>query len=257
MPRRLSVPGRSDMITPKARQWAELVRLGLLPGVASQSEYEARVSLGMLRAVREVDKVGGLPNYDPAWANRIHRLIFADVHPWAGMQRKPGEGVMVGGRPGAHPDSLAAEQFVLIEQGMRLQAKPPRGWVNDGVARAAFLHARFERIHPFRDGNGRVGRVLLYGHLVAAAMERGTKTRPPLFDREEYTAALEAASDGDLTYLANTIRAAIGRPVEFVEERTTFSMAPTVAGPVLDDRQVDRGTRSVETNQHRAAFLRG
>jgi hypothetical protein len=47
--------------------------------------------------------------------------------PWAGMLRKSGETVMIRGGPGAHPDSLAVEQFLLAEQGMRLRAKPPRG----------------------------------------------------------------------------------------------------------------------------------
>lgn len=244
MLRRISVPGQFNMMTLQARKWPELERLGLLPGVDSPSEYEARVSLGMLKAVREVEKVGGLPDYDPAWANRIHRTIFSEVHPWAGMPRKSGEAVMIGGRPGAHPDSLAAEQFLLIEQGIMLRAKPPRGWVDDGVARAAFLHARFERIHPFRDGNGRVGRVLLYGHLLAAAQERGRKAVPPCFDRTEYINGLQAAENGDLTYLANIIRAAMGWQVEFVVERTPFSIAPTVPGPVLAKPQVDRGTRS-------------
>jgi hypothetical protein len=34
-----------NMIEPKPRHWPELMKLGLLPGVDSVEEYEARVSM--------------------------------------------------------------------------------------------------------------------------------------------------------------------------------------------------------------------
>jgi len=58
------------------------------------------------------------------------------------------------------------------------------------IAYLARHHAVFERIHPFSDGNGRVGRLLLF----ALAIQR--KLTPPLVRRERraiYYAALEAA----------------------------------------------------------------
>lgn len=54
---------------------------------------------------------------------------------------------------------------------------------------AAYFHAKFENIHPFADGNGRVGRLALNYFLVC-------KNHPPIIiheeDRNEYFAALES-----------------------------------------------------------------
>jgi Fic family protein len=67
------------------------------------------------------------------------------------------------------------------------------------VIQAAIVHAQFETIHPYGDGNGRIGRALLYRVLAA----RGTirNTAPPISpiivkDRQPYIDGLTAYRDG-------------------------------------------------------------
>ena len=67
---------------------------------------------------------------------------------------------------------------------------------------AAWLHHRFVATHPFRDGNGRVSRLLM----AHAYVRRGLP--PPVIrtaDRDAYIGALERADEGDLRPFAQEL----------------------------------------------------
>lgn len=68
------------------------------------------------------------------------------------------------------------------------------------LTQAAIAHAQFETIHPFPDGNGRVGRALVHALLKAGGLAR-TVTVPVsaglLGDTDTYFAALTAYRGGD------------------------------------------------------------
>jgi len=92
-------------------------------------------------------------------------------------------------------------------RGLEQDLKRFLGWFNrppedvDGLLRAGLAHAWFELIHPFEDGNGRVGRALLDR---ALAQDENRSSRLYRLSarfmsvRGEYYDALQALSRGDL-----------------------------------------------------------
>ncbi len=89
---------------------------------------------------------------------------------------------------------------------MRREMKRFLAWWNgardlDATLRAGLAHVWFETVHPFEDGNGRIGRALSDMALALAA-ESPTRTfslsNQILLERNDYYRALEAAQRGPL-----------------------------------------------------------
>lgn len=94
----------------------------------------------------------------------FHKILLSDINDeWAGRFRSGNEWVRIGAHVGANPDFV--EQLVVeLVAGYSKQDKP---YFLDKIA---WFHAEFETIHPFNDGNGRLGRVLVNQQLMALGL---------------------------------------------------------------------------------------
>ncbi|MGY4644467.1 Fic family protein [Cellulomonas sp. URHB0016] len=120
--------------------------------------------------------------------------------------------VVVGRRDGAAPDLLPvkAARFVPAPPGLDLEARlgDLLTWMGaeghdefDPVVSVALAHYQFETLHPFNDGNGRLGRLLTVLHLLKlGVLSEPTLTVSPWFEArrsEYYDLLLAVSTDGD------------------------------------------------------------
>ena len=130
------------------------------------------------------------PNLTLAEVLRWHAVLFKGTKPGIAGRLRDYEVGIRGSRH--HPPTPLEVRPMLIE--LLRWASRYRGDCH-AVERAASLHHRFESIHPFGDGNGRVGRLLMNVELARAGF-------PPLdvrYDRRRgYYRALERSQlEGD------------------------------------------------------------
>ena len=143
----------------------------------------------------------------------VHGLALGPVwdvapHPQAGDDERPGsfrrhdiEAFPGGMKPPSWTDvPVRIDEWLVDAQALRGLDAPHL------PAELAWLHARFEQVHPFLDGNGRTGRLLLNLLLVRLGY-------PPAIirkaDRGRYLAALEQADEGDCGPLGEFLTRAI------------------------------------------------
>jgi len=91
----------------------------------------------------------------------IHKIVFKNSKDFAGEFRKRGEEVVV--RMGfgviVHEGAPSNRIVTLLGELVKWYDKYKSEY--PGILLAAVVHNQFENIHPFADGNGRVGRILL------------------------------------------------------------------------------------------------
>lgn len=142
--------------------------------------------------------------------------------------------IVVIGAPGR---SLGEARFVPPPPGDQLRAgvEGLLSWINDPpglptVVQAAMTHYQFESLHPYSDGNGRLGRLLVIVQLLRGALIREPLlVVSPWFEqrRDQYQDALFALSlsgdwDAWIAFFAEGVAAAAAESQDKVERLVTL-----------------------------------
>lgn len=96
----------------------------------------------------------------------IHKIVFKNSKKFAGQFRKKGQEVVVMTQSGkiVHEGAPQTRINFLLRELIEWYNKNKKRY--SALILAAIVHNQFENIHPFVDGNGRVGRILLNNILI-------------------------------------------------------------------------------------------
>jgi len=96
----------------------------------------------------------------------IHKIVFKNSKSFAGQFRRKGEEVVVMNQSGkvVHEGAPQTRITYLLNELVSWYEKNKSRY--PAFILAAVIHNQFENIHPFADGNGRVGRILLNNILI-------------------------------------------------------------------------------------------
>lgn len=131
---------------------------------------------------------------------QVHRLVMEDVwtvapHPHASDEESPGSWRRHDIQP--FPSGMRPPTFPLVPAEMQEWVRVANDLPSAAgpiAERIGALHARFERVHPFIDGNGRTGRLLANLVLVRSGYPPGIIYKG---QRPQYLRALARSDAGD------------------------------------------------------------
>lgn len=169
-------------------------------------------------------------------SNRLVREMHAELlRGVRGAERTPGEfrtsPNWIGGRRPDDavfvppPPSLLPEALSDLERFMHEDVALPT------LVKCALIHYQFETIHPFLDGNGRLGRLLVVFYLV----ERGVLRQPLLYlsayleqHKDEYVRRLQTVREagdyeGWVTFFLTAVASQAGAAIEAAESLLRLS----------------------------------
>lgn len=153
--------------------------------------------LNYRRALRAAERELKQSRFGLRMLQRLHAVLLDSVR---GRDKTPGEFRRTRVWIGAPGTPIAAARFIppLPARLPALLANLEKYWRTeelDPLVQLALIHAQFEIIHPFRDGNGRIGRILVPLFLY----EKKLLSRPMFYlsqyfdqHRTEYIARLRA-----------------------------------------------------------------
>jgi Fic family protein len=91
---------------------------------------------------------------DKEFIMKLHGILMNSIRDAAGRSRRHGVRIVGANVPTANSAKIPV---LMDELAKKINAKE-----RDIISLATRIHAEFEKIHPFSDGNGRVGRLMMY-----------------------------------------------------------------------------------------------
>jgi len=147
---------------------------------------------------------------DEALLLKLHGILMNGIRPDAGLYRSHSVRITGVNLPTANYLSIASLMPAVIENAQK---------AGDAIALAAAVHSRLEQIHPFSDGNGRVGRLLMNAMLLCANLA------PAIIRQEQkrlyYTYLYKAQTNGDHSQLEQFLCDAAIRGFDILERTDT------------------------------------
>lgn len=150
---------------------------------------------------------------DESFILKLHGMLMNGIRPDAGMYRRHAVRIVGANVPTANYLRVPDLMPKVVEEAAKAGQK------RDIINVSAVVHARFEQIHPFSDGNGRVGRLLMNAMLLKANFA------PAVIRQEQkrlyYTYLHKAQTKGDHSQLEDYLCDAVKDGFSILERTDT------------------------------------
>jgi cell filamentation protein len=205
--------GRYDTSALEEAQFEPGSRGGVLKNflcIKSKREMDKVEAREQLRALDELVGIYG-PNHRFSSGDicKIHRIWLGPIYPWAGRYRR------VNLSKGQFPFAAAEHIPRLMEDFEKrfLNEYTPCNFKDPGkiIKAIAIVHTELILIHPFRDGNGRVGRLLSFLMALQAKLPPLDFTEIKGKKKQEYFEAVQAGMDRNYGPMEKIFREVIDR----------------------------------------------
>ncbi|MBI5238142.1 MAG: Fic family protein [Deltaproteobacteria bacterium] len=181
-----------------------------LLGIKSKREMDRIEALAQLPVMEKLSGIYGKERrFTAADIRSIHKIWLGRIYEWAGQYRS------VNVSKEDFPFAAANQIPRLMDELERDALKkytPCRFSAVEDVARAiAVVHTEIVLIHPFREGNGRVARILSALMALQAGLPSLDFSRIKAKKRQEYFAAVRAGMDKNYKPMEKIFSAVISR----------------------------------------------
>lgn len=156
------------------------------------------------------DYVSKKRKIDESLVLKLHSILMNGIRPDAGIYRN--HGVRIVGV------SLPTTNYIRVPDFIKLVVSDAEKKKKDIVSSSAKVHSRFEQIHPFSDGNGRIGRLLMTAMLLKANLA------PAVIHQQQkqlyYTYLYKAQTKDDQSQLEDFLCDTIASGFDILERKT-------------------------------------